>query len=226
VPDYQALIFDFDGTLADSLDSIADAMAEAFVEAGLPAPARERVARSVGVPLLRIVELLLPPDLRSAERVASLIARYRVLQQPHLRRTLRVFDGYRELMDALAGAGRRVAVLSNKGRADLLANIRQLGIGADFERVVGGDDHPEPLRKPHPHPLLSLLEQMQVPLRHALMVGDTVFDLRTAVAARVDCAAVTFGYHSAETLAAEGPTYSVDRLLDLLAIPGVLPPPS
>ena len=223
MPDYRAVIFDFDGTLADSLDSIAVAMAETFVEAGFPAPPRATVAHAVGVPLVRIVELLLPPEARQAARIDALVARYRVLQQPHVRRSLRLFSGYRTLMDGLAAAGRRVAVLSNKGRVDLLATRVQLDVQADFERVVGGDDHPPPLRKPHPHPLVTLLGELGVTREHALMVGDTVFDLQMAQAAGVDCAAVTFGYHAGEALRAQRPTYCVDRLPALLEIPGVLP---
>lgn len=212
---YRGIVFDFDGTLADSLEAIHVAMAAAFAEAGLRPPGKAELARQIGVPLPQIIEGLLPAGRRVPELVGSLRERYLTIQRPQLARLLRLFPGCRELLDALARRGVRRAVASNKARDDLLQHLALLDIAHLFEEVVAGDDHPPELRKPHPAPLLELMQRLGLSCTDVLMVGDTIYDVRMACAAGCDCAAVTYGCHERAALAAEGPTYLVASLAEL-----------
>ncbi len=214
---YELLVFDWDGTLADTLDCIVEPMAAAFAEAGLPVPSAERIAATIGVPLTDIVASLSPPDARGPAQVEGVVQRYRSLQQGFLGR-LRLFPGFSELSAGLRARGCRAAILSNKGRADLLGNLRQLGLEEHFARVSAGDDYPPEERKPHPRPLLDLIGALGVEPRRTLMIGDTVYDLRMAQRAGVDSAAVVWGCHPLERLKQEAPRHVLRRLEDLLPL--------
>jgi phosphoglycolate phosphatase len=215
------MAFDFDGTLADTLESIALCMGRAFTALGLPAPERERVAAAIGIPLTGIIESLLPPGLHAPDLVEHLAERYRQEQKPVVPRLLRLFPGSLELLEALSRAGVLLAVASNKSRVDLELHLELLKIRSYFTWIGAGDDHPPAERKPHPAPLLDLLRDLALAPGELLMVGDTVYDLRMAHAAGCDSAAVAWGCHPRAQLQAEQPTYLVERMEELagLALP-------
>jgi len=212
---YAAVIFDFDGTLADTLEGIVRGMALAFAEVGLAAPDPRVVARTIGVPLYDIVATLLPASHRTPARITDVMERYRAAQPALLPTTLRLFPGAPELLVRLRGAGVRLAVASNKMRRDLVQHMQLLGIVEFFEQSDGGDDHPPAQRKPHPAPLLGLARSLGLSSQELLMVGDTIYDLQMARAAGVDSAAVTFGCHEEPLLRTEQPTYVVGSLAEL-----------
>jgi phosphoglycolate phosphatase len=203
------LVLDLDGTLVDSSRDIA---------ASVNATLRQLRPDAAAIPLASILgfvgegaRLLIERSLAHAglalatdEVLALYLERYR----ERLLDTTRLYPGVAEALTALARpGGPALAVLTNKPGDMSRTILEGLGVAARFTRVVGAGD--VKARKPDPSGLLDLLDELRIAARDAWMVGDSATDVRTARAAHVRAAGVTWGFHPAE-LRAAGP----DRLLD------------
>src|SRR5512146_2694511 len=111
----QAVLFDLDGTLLDTIEDLAEAMNGALAEAGLPAPPVEEHRFFVGDGVRNYLLRALPEDRRQDEQlIAQLIPRYRVRYSQGWYRKTRPYPGIEELLGELRRRGVRLAVLSNK----------------------------------------------------------------------------------------------------------------
>lgn len=195
-------VFDCDGTLIDGQASICAAMDAGFAAAGLLPPDRHEVRRMVGLSLPQAVQRL-APELDAATRDRA-VEGYReafrsartagLLQQP-------LFDGMREVLDALRAADRQLAVatgMSSRGLAHCLASH---GLTAHFASLQTADDHPS---KPHPAMLEAALFETACLPEDAVMIGDTAYDMQMARDAGVRAVGVDWGYHDADELRTAG----------------------
>lgn len=190
----RAAVFDLDGTLVDSLPDLATALNGVLAEAGLPPQPPDAVARMVGHGVARLVERGFaaagaPLDLAALPRWVD---RFLHVYAEDLATLTRPFPGVPEALDALAAAGWRLGVCTNKPTGLAAGLLDALGLAPRFGSVVGGDATPE--RKPHPAPLLLALERLGVPTTAAVFVGDSETDVLTARAAGVPVAVVRGGY--------------------------------
>jgi phosphoglycolate phosphatase len=197
-------VFDLDGTLVDSLPDLGAALNRTLAEAGLPPRPPEAVARMVGHGVERLVERGFaaagaPLDMAGLPRR---VERFLHFYAADLSTLTRPFPGVPEALDALAAAGWRLGVCTNKPTALSVALLDALGLGPRFGAVVGGDAAPE--RKPHPAPLRMALDRLGVPAAAAVFVGDSETDVLTARAAGLPVALVRGGYTAVpvETLGA------------------------
>lgn len=166
------VVFDFDGTLADTWRDIATALNRTLAEAGLPAAAGPQVQAWIGhgvVPLLRRAA-----GSEDAARIDPLYARFRVHYAACCLDTTTLYPGMAEALDALAGY--RLAVLSNKPGRFLDQIIAGLGLAPRFATVVGGDALP--VAKPDPATLAHVVAACggAAPV---WMVGDSAVDVET-----------------------------------------------
>lgn len=207
-------VFDCDGTLIDGQASICAAMDAGFAAAGLPLPDRHDVRRMVGLSLPQGVRRLAPEidDETLAVAVEGYKAAFRAardageLQQP-------LFDGLREVLDALQAAGWQLAVatgMSSRGLAHCLASH---GLSAHFVSLQTADDHPS---KPHPAMLEAALFETACPAAEAVMIGDTAYDMQMARDAGVRAVGVDWGYHHADELHAAGAEWIARHPAELL----------
>jgi phosphoglycolate phosphatase len=123
-----------------------------------------------------------------------------------------LFPGVRSMLGELARSGYLLAVATGKSRRGLEHALDQTGLRGHFQATRTAD---EALSKPHPQMLLDLLDQLGVRPRAALMVGDSIYDLRMAAQAGAHAVAVLTGAHGREELAAEAPRVLLDRVADL-----------
>ena len=202
----------------DSVPDLAAALNRVLAEAGLPPHPVEAVARMVGHGVARLVERGFatagaPLDLAALPRWVD---RFMVFYADDLSTRTRPYPGVPEALDALAAAGWRLGVCTNKPTALAVGLLDALGLGRRFGAVMGGDAAPE--RKPHPASLHMALERLGVPAAAAVFVGDSETDVLTARAAGLPVAVVRGGYTStpAEALGADA---VVD---DLAALPALL----
>jgi phosphoglycolate phosphatase len=201
------LVLDLDGTLVDSSRDIAAAMNAALARLA-PGTAEIPLASVLGF-VGEGARLLVERSLAHsglALPVEQVLATYLDCYRERLLDTTRLYPGMAEALAALEG-GPLLAVLTNKPGDMSRTILEGLGVAARFTRVVGAGD--VKARKPDPSGLLDLLDELRIAARDAWMVGDSATDVRTARAAHVRAAGVTWGFHPAE-LRAAGP----DRLLD------------
>jgi phosphoglycolate phosphatase len=214
-----AVLFDLDGTLVDSLGDIAAALDAVLVELGHPTHTREAYRRFVGEGARELVRRALPAalDPREASRqLDDALARYKARYRAHLVDETRPYEGIVELIAALRARGALLAVVTNKPHDAALEVVERLFEPGTFEVVLGQKDGVP--HKPDPSGPLSILRALAVAPAHALFVGDSETDVRTAKNAGVRAVAVTWGLRDRHDLEASGPDHLVDHPREILAL--------
>jgi len=195
-------VFDCDGTLVDGQAHVCDTMEQAFLEAGLAAPDRNEVRRSVGLSLPVAIRHLAPE--LDPEMNARLVQAYKegffarrqqgLIDEP-------LYEGIREVLTGLAEAGWLLAVATGKSDRGLNACLERHGLTDLFVSLQTADRHPS---KPHTAMLDAALFEAGVAPGAAVMIGDTTFDILMARDARVRALGVAWGYHTPDELRRAG----------------------
>lgn len=207
-------IFDCDGTLVDSQANICLAMEETFAAEKLAAPDLHIVRRIVGLSLVEAMRALLPEaenDLhcRLADRYKTA---FQTLRSKGGLQVEPLYDGLENLLDRLDADGWLFAVATGKSDRGLDLCLSHHGIKQRFVSLQTADRHPS---KPHPSMILEALGDAGAEPVHAVMIGDTSFDMQMGVNAGVDAIGVDWGYHDAAELTDSGAVavaYSMDEL--------------
>src|SRR5262245_36165039 len=192
---YKLIVFDWDGTLADSTAIIARSIREALRDMGEAVPDEADARYVIGLGLadaLRTVAPALPAE-RHAELVAHYRKRYLAAEQD-----IPMFEGAVELLAELDRAGYLLGVATGKSRMGLDRVLTKNGLATRFHATRCAD---EGRPKPHPDMLLNVMDRLGVAPGSTLMIGDTTHDLLLASNAGVAAVAVTYGAHAREPLA-------------------------
>lgn len=192
---YDLIVFDWDGTLLDSVGSIVACMRRAADELGITSVSDEAVRGTIGLGLADAAAQL--GFDASSESAEALLAAYRKHWFATYREQPRAFAGAAEALAELGRAGYLLAIATGKSRRGLDHDLESTGLGGYFQATRTVD---EAFSKPHPQMLLDLLDELGVRAERALMVGDTTHDLRMAAGAGTDAVAVTCGSHPAREL--------------------------
>lgn len=197
-----AVIFDFDGTLADSYAAIASSVNHVRAGHGLAPLDVAEVKRYVG----RGPEYLLTHTVPGGN-LADDFACYRAHHPTVMLELTHLLPGVAELLPALRRLGKKIGLCSNKPRLFSEELLQHLGIAACFDVVLGVEDVPRP--KPAPDMLLRAIERLALPSAAVLYVGDMTVDIETARAAGVRVWVAPTGCDERKTLEDAKP----DRLL-------------
>ena len=208
----QAVIFDLDGTLLNTLGDLTAAVNHALSACGLPCRTEGEVRSFVGDGVKELIARSCPADADATTKAAVLEA-YLVHYAAHNMDLTAPYEGVLDVLDALRWLDIRVAVVSNKHDHGVQALCAHYFDGY-LDLAVGGSDA-RPL-KPAPDSLLYVMEQLGVTADEVWYVGDSVQDVETAHAAGVRCVAVTWGFQDADRLAAAQPTLLADNAEELL----------
>lgn len=206
----RAVLFDFDGTLADSFDAITASAQHTRTHFGLPPLLPAEIRSRVGWGLVRLMAELIP----GADPEAA-VAVYRAHHAGVMLPMTRLLPGVAETLAALDTRGVPMAVCSNKMVAFTRELLATLGVANRF-RAVLGPDSVGGIAKPDPAMVVEALRLLGVPAGHALYVGDMSVDIETARAAGVRVWVVPSGVQSADTLRAHGPDRLLGGMADLL----------
>ncbi|MGI9169342.1 MAG: phosphoglycolate phosphatase [Caulobacteraceae bacterium] len=210
------VVFDLDGTLVDTAPDLVETLNLLLAEEGLSplslAAARPMIGQGARAMLAKGFAADGAPlgEPRMSQLFDRFIARYRA----HIADHSRPFPGVVTTLDALAGAGARLAVCTNK-RTDLsVALLRNLGLADRFAAVIGADA--APAAKPDPRHVVAAIERAGGQADFAVMVGDSASDAGAARAAGIPLVLVSFGY--TEIPARDlGPDALIDHFDDLPA---------
>lgn len=208
------IIFDWDGTLCDSVEHIVAAMRAAAGEQGVEAPAAAEVRNIVGLGLPEAVALLFPQ--MSASRCESMAQAYSRHYVAGDASPPGLFDGALDTLNALRAQGFELGVATGKSRRGLDRVLAGHGLTGFFEATRCAD---ETRSKPDPTMLMEIMGERGKTPREVVMVGDTEYDLDMASQAGVASVGVSFGVHSRERLEEHGPVAIVDQLPQLLELP-------
>ena len=206
------IIFDFDGTLADSRRLIIEAHRRVFTQFGLPVPAPQASLALIGRSLELVLAELAGPDApiaTMAKAYQPLIAELR--DNPAFADA--PFAGAHELLADLAGCGdHRLGIATGHIASAIEPALKAFGWRDWFCSVQSADKAPS---KPHPGMILQALDEAGIAARDAVMVGDTAFDMEMARAAGVSAIGVGWGYHARERLIAAGASCVAETMDEL-----------
>lgn len=206
------IVWDFDGTLADSRPLIEAGMAHALDALGQPRSLMAEWLRYVGLPVEEgIRRTFMDLDLD------TVLKAYRSFGHADHEHLMKPFEGVPELLFELKSRGQAMAIATSKRRVPLLRQLEGFGWTGLFDPIITPDEVTD--GKPHPESLDLIMEMTGLGAEDLLMVGDTPFDLDMAKAAGVPSLAVGHGFYSEPQLAACGPrAYAPDTaaLRDIL----------
>jgi len=209
-----ALIFDLDGTLVDSVGDIANAINHALQQLGLPTVSQERVRTWIGAGLPVLCQRAAAFS-GIADRWTDIERFARPYYQKHCNDLTKVFDGVVDLLDYGRQHDLPMSVLSNKPHDMVVAVLQALQLESYFVSARGYLD--EATKKPNAGPALELCRAMNTPPQRVALVGDSVIDIETARNAGMISIAVTWGFENVESLNAHGPDLTVDSCAALKA---------
>ncbi len=190
---YQAVLFDFDYTLADASEGIAACISYALAKMGLPSASKQDMLHTVGLSLKEtFVSLTGIKDEGQAVRFTEFF----VQKSDEVMVTgTRLYQDALPCLYALKQEGYRLAVVTTKYHRRIDAVFAREQAAGIFDAILGGDDVKEP--KPSPEGIFLALDALQCPPSRALYVGDSLVDAKTAQAAQIHFAAVLTGTTSA-----------------------------
>lgn len=215
----RAVLFDLDGTLADTAPDLAGAANRMRQRRGLPPLPVERLrpVASAGARGMIGVALNVGPGDPAFEALREeFLAEYAAALDVESR----LFEGVPELLARLDGAGLPWGVVTNKAKRFTGPVLEALGLAERAAVVIAGDTTPH--AKPHPEPLLEACRRLAMPPGGAVYVGDDLRDIQAARAARMPCVAAAYGYLGEQgDVSAWAADHVVPHPLDLLKLLGV-----
>ena len=218
---FDLIIFDFDGTLADSAHGIAACMGAAFESLDLRPPTVEDVRPRIGLRLEEAIRQLIR-DRRDVD-ISGVAARYRELHDSVAAPATTLFSGTPAVLAMLDATDVSLAVVSQKARRALTRLLQQCAIDQHFDLVLGADEVSAP------KPQAALYEQYIAarfahPARdRVLVVGDTDIDLRFAANIGARSCWAQYGYGHAGSCRALQPTHTITDITGVTSVCGLSP---
>lgn len=192
---YSVIIFDWDGTLMDSLDKIVHAMQQAARVNQLPAPSEQAIRNIVGLSLEVAMTRLFPTH--SAEIQSAVRTAYREQYRLSTEHPSPLYPGVKDWLQSLKQQGYTLAIATGKGRNGLNRVLSSSELTDLFTITYCAD---EANSKPDPLMLHKILENLNIEAQQALMIGDSSYDLEMANNANIDCIGVDYGVHTVDVL--------------------------
>ena len=211
---FRAVILDFDGTIGDTRGLIVRTMQQTIAELGLPARTDDECASMIGLPLKQTFTDLIPMDDATGDLCAETYRRiFMVNNKPG---AVPMFPHVADTIRRMHDAGLLVTIASSRLRPSLAGFVDEMELGTYIPYIlsVGDVEH----AKPAPDMVLKTLADNDLRPEEAIVVGDTVFDIRMAHAAGVKAVGVTYGNGRRKDLEAERAEWIIDGFRELEGI--------
>ncbi len=212
---FPLLVFDWDGTLVNSIDRIVSSLQYASQEAAGIEVTDKQAKDVIGLGLIEAVSKLHPEfdatkDTVMLEKIADA---YREHYVHHSTVPAPLFSGVENFLDELRDEGYTLAISTGKSRRGLTHSMEEHNMTRYFSttRCAG-----ENKSKPHPEMLHEILDELNFSAAQALMIGDSEHDLKMASNADVQSIGVTHGVHDSETLRKHNPLICLNNITDLI----------
>ena len=208
------LVFDLDGTLAETAGDLIAALNHVLALEGVTPVAVAQARFMLGAGGRALIQRGLAGAGRSATpaRLEELFEAFLAYYNAHISIHSHLFDGAATALDRFATAGWRFAVCTNKMELSSVTLLKALGVAGRFAAICGQDSFP--VCKPDPGALLGTIKMAGGDPASSIMVGDSQTDIATAIAARIPCVAVDFGYTDTH-VSAFGPDRVISHFSEL-----------
>jgi phosphoglycolate phosphatase len=214
---YEAIIFDLDGTLLDTLEDLATSMNTVLAEMDLPVHDVDAYRRFIGDGLTMLARRVLPSDRADDDALVDrCVVRMNDVYAANWCVATRPYPGIADMLDRLTELGVRMAVLSNKPHAMTRTLVAALLGDWVFERVEGA--RPGVARKPDPGMALDVAASLGTAPKAVVYLGDTDTDMRTAVGAEMHAIGALWGFRGAEELTSAGAASIAAAPCDVIAL--------
>ena len=211
----KACIFDLDGTLTDTLESLVYSVNASLAELNLPPITPMQCRRFVGNGARVLMErALIASGDEGAARIEEGMEAYGRIFGENCMYHVEPYDGIPDVLEAMKQKGIKLAVLSNKPHRQTV-NVVETVFGKGYFEFVQGQIDGIP-KKPDPGCVYELLSKMGVAKEECLYVGDSEVDVATGIAAGVTCIGVEWGFRDRQELIDAGAEHLVDHPLQLL----------
>lgn len=194
------VIWDFDGTIADTSQGIVRTMSLTFEKCKYPVPSPDAICQTIGMPLTESIANLAGIE---GEELARAVDCYRELFEEVGTQGVTLFPGVAEEMQRQKSLGFFVAIATSRGHESVEQLCSQLGVRQYIDYIVGCEDTQS--HKPHPEPVFDLCRLSHTRLQDTIVIGDTTFDIEMGKNAHVEkTMGVLWGNHSKEQLCSVG----------------------
>ena len=215
----QMILIDLDGTLIDSVPDLAYCVDEMMRHLDMPPRGKDKVRNWVGNGVERLVRRALIDRLEGEPDEALYERAYPVFLELYAENTSKrshLYPGVPEGLRYLKEAGFPLGCVTNKAVQFTEPLLRDLGIAEYFSVTICGDTLPR--KKPDPGPLLYAAGFFKVAPQAALMIGDSVSDVKAARAAGFQIVCMSYGYNHGEDIRASHPDAVIDSLAEIRAL--------
>ena len=204
----RAVLFDWDGTLADTAEASFRCYVRMFAELGIPFD-RETYARTYSPNWYLTFRALGLPEEQWSTADTRWLAHFATEQ-------VELIDGAREVLETLTARGLATGIVTSGGRERVSRELEAHGLTAHLHECVYGCDVKE--KKPHPEGLLLCLERLRIPAEDAVYVGDSPEDIAMARAAGVRSIAIAGSYPNRDALLGANPDVFTKSIRDVLDV--------
>ncbi len=210
---FDLIVFDWDGTLMDSVDWITQCLIVAANEQNCRVPAKQEIRNIIGLSIHKSLDKLFPGlDEAARQKFISSYSRAffskKITEQD-------LFPGIKDMLLQLKQAGYQLAVATGKGRYGLDKAMQGTGLKSFFDITRCAD---ETASKPRPDMLNDIIKELGVSKERTVIVGDSMHDLEMAINARVVSIAVLCGANSQKQMAPYNPLLNLQKTTELLQI--------
>lgn len=207
------IIFDFDGTLADTTATILRTYRMAIKEMSIESRSDEECKATIGIPLREGFRQLYP-DFSEAGLDKCVATYRRIFNTNKADLVPKLYPGVKETLDELSRLGMQMSVASSRSRDSLVEFCDDNGITHFFSLILGADDVPH--AKPNPAPVLITLDRLGKDAAHTFVVGDMPVDIAMGSGAGCRTVGVTYGNSTRQSLEEAGATFIIDSFPELI----------
>jgi len=211
---FEAVLFDLDGTLIDTLEDIGDAVNRVLSKNSFPTHAIFTYRKFVGDGSRTLMERALPKEHRNDKNIDACLKEYVEDYSRNYNVKSKLYFSIPNLLDRLKAKRVKLAILSNKPDAMTKTCVNAFLSKWDFDVVFGQRDSVP--RKPNPQGALEIAKKMSIPPSNFLYLGDMATDMKTAVSAGMFPVGVLWGFRSSKELKESGACAIIDQPLTVL----------
>ncbi|HEC29884.1 MAG TPA: phosphoglycolate phosphatase [Gammaproteobacteria bacterium] len=217
----EMILIDVDGTLVDSVPDLAWCVDEMMKQIGMPVCGEAKVREWVGNGVERLVRRALAGQLDGEPDEALFDKAYPVFLALYSENTCKrscLYPGVQEGLNWMKQAGFKLGCVTNKAACFTEPLLKELGLFDNFSIVISGDTLEK--KKPDPQPLLHAAEFFGVSAENALMLGDSVSDVKAARAAGFRIICMSYGYNHGVDIREANPDAVIDSMAELPSLLG------